>query len=160
MPLHDAAAERLRDDAFAVLRPLQDLGSAPLAAWLAAAFEALRAGGGLALLADDAAGTVLLQALLLDLDAGERTMRLAALMDLPLSLAEFIRWCDEVLEQATFRPEPLPAAEAAEDDGADVHVMPLARAMLRPFAAAVLPGCDARLGALPMPDTLIPRLDS
>ena len=36
VPLHDAAAERLRDDAVAVLRPLQDLGSAPLAEWLAA----------------------------------------------------------------------------------------------------------------------------
>ena len=42
VPLHDAAAERLRDDAVAVLRPLQRLGSAPLAEWLAATLEALR----------------------------------------------------------------------------------------------------------------------
>ena len=93
VPLHDAAAERLRDDAVAVLRPLQDLGSAPLAEWLAATLEALRASGGLSLLADDAAGTVLLQALLLDLEPAERVERLAALTDLSLSLAEFTRWC-------------------------------------------------------------------
>jgi len=156
VPLHDAAAERLRDDAVAVLRPLQGLGSVPLAEWLAATLEALRAGGGLALLADDAAGTVLLQALLLDLEPRARAERLAALTDLSLSLAEFTRWCDEVLEQATFRPDPGVSPEAT-DDGADVHVTPLARAMLRPFAAVVLPGCDARLGAWPMPEGLLPR---
>ena len=156
VPLHDAAAERLRDEAVAVLRPLQALGSAPLAEWLATTLEALRVSGGLSLLADDAAGTVLLQALLLDLDAGEWVERLAALTDLSLSLAEFTRWCDEVLEQATFRPEPTPLPETT-DDGADVHVTPLARAILRPFAAVVLPGCDARLGAWPVPESLLPR---
>jgi hypothetical protein len=29
--------------------------------------------------------------------------------------------------------------------------------MLRPFAAVVLPGCDARLGAWPVPEGLLPR---
>ena len=107
VPLHDAAAERLRDDAVAVLRPLQGAGSAPLAEWLEATLEALRAGGGLSLLADDAAGTVLLQALLLDLERRQSASSAwPRSSDLSLSLAEFTRWCDEVLEQATFRPEP------------------------------------------------------
>ena len=156
LALHDAAAERLRDAAIDALRPLQSLTSAPLAAWLTATTDALRACGFLPLLADDAAGAVLLQALLLDLDAAERAERLASLHDLPLGLTEFARWCDEVLEQATFRPEPIHPTGAA-DEGADVVVTPLARAMLRPFAAAVLPGCDARLGAWPLPDSLLPR---
>jgi len=94
--------------------------------------------------------------LMLDLEPPARAERLAALTDLSLSLAEFTRWCDEVLEQSTFRPEPRVSPEAT-DDGADVHVTPLARAMLRPFAAVVLPGCDARLGAWPMPEGLLPR---
>jgi hypothetical protein len=49
VPLRDAAAERLRDDAVAVLRSLQGLVSAPLAEWLAATLEALHASGGLSL---------------------------------------------------------------------------------------------------------------
>jgi ATP-dependent helicase/nuclease subunit B len=40
---------------------------------------------------------------------------------------------------------------------ADVHVTPLARAMLRPFAAVVLPGCDARPAPGPCPEGLLPR---
>lgn len=150
LALRHPLAERLRDEALAVLAPLRSVGAATLDAWLAVTVSALAASGGLARLEADAAGRVLLHALLLDLDAAERQARLAAIADLRLTLAEFSRWCDEALEQATFRPE-------RQDAEADVHVTPLARAMLRPFAAAVLPGADARLGAWPMPEGLLPR---
>ncbi len=61
-------------------------------------------------------------------------------------LADFTRWVDDVLER-----EDLSAAGSAPPTPtrcpvrrADVVITPLARAMLRPFAAAVLPGADDR----------------
>ena len=67
-----------------------------------------------------------------------------------MSLDGFRDWVDGVLEQASFMP-PAPV-----DAGAQVYITPLARAMLRPFAAVVLPGADdRRLGAAPAPDALL-----
>lgn len=68
-----------------------------------------------------------------------------------LSYAEFVRWIDDRLEDADFMP-PF----AADAGAAEVVITPLARALLRPFAAAVLPGCDARrLGAAAPPQPLL-----
>jgi ATP-dependent helicase/nuclease subunit B len=54
----------------------------------------------------------------------------------------FMRWVATVLEDTTFRP-------AAPDVSPDVVITPMARAVLRPFHAIVLPGADERqLGAL------------
>lgn len=56
----------------------------------------------------------------------------------PLTYAEFTSWVSYALEGMTFIP-PAP-------DQPQVIFTPLARMMLRPFAAAVIPGCDdARL---------------
>lgn len=65
---------------------------------------------------------------------------------LPLSLPAFTAWVEQALAQAVYLP-PVPA-------GAPVVVTPLARAIGRPFAAAVLPGTDARW-ALPPPQATL-----
>lgn len=68
------------------------------------------------------------------------------------SLDELIRWADEALTDASVVPESPPQAR--------VVVTPLARAMLRPFVAAVCPGADERrLGVVePAADLLGPAL--
>ncbi|WP_428425211.1 PD-(D/E)XK nuclease family protein [Methylibium sp.] len=64
---------------------------------------------------------------------------------------DFRDWVDGVLEAVSFEP-PLARAEGA----APVVITPLARAMLRPFAAVVCPGADAaHLGAQPAPQPLL-----
>ena len=58
--------------------------------------------------------------------------------DLPastLGFDAFVQWVDNALEQATFTP-PSPGVQAP------VVITPMARAVLRPFAAVVVPGCD------------------
>lgn len=66
-----------------------------------------------------------------------------------LDLDGFTAWVDAALESASFVPDEA-AAQAA------VVVTPLARAILRPFAAVVMPGCDERrLGAPPAPQPLL-----
>ncbi len=64
-------------------------------------------------------------------------------------LAGFTAWVDETLEGSMWRP--VPAA------GARVSIVPLARAVLRPFDAVVFPGCDAQhLGASDAAPGLLP----
>ena len=61
-----------------------------------------------------------------------------------LSLSEFTSWVDAVLEAASHVP-PHPPRE-------QVTILPLSQMLARPFAAAVLPGCDeVRLPAAPEP---------
>jgi ATP-dependent helicase/nuclease subunit B len=61
-----------------------------------------------------------------------------------MTLAEFTRWARDVLEAGRYV-----AAQAAD---APVVVLPLPQLLARPFAAAVLPGCDEkRLQAAPEP---------
>jgi ATP-dependent helicase/nuclease subunit B len=124
LPLEGAAADAWRD-ARARLAPLREAPRRPLAGWL----DALRGALGISL-DDDAAGQQVQGALFAPRPAHDATLTLAAFTD----------WVDATLEQASFAPRD--AGEPA------VIVTPLARAMLRPFAAVVLPGADAqRLGA-------------
>ena len=124
--------------------------------------DALERWGVLAQLRDDDAGRQALAAL--GLDPPLAPARRASLADgvEPLTLAEFTRWADDVLERVAYRP-PIAAVadEAAGDAGTtlpDVVVTPLARTILRPFAAVVMPGADHRsLGAMPVADSLLPR---
>lgn len=61
-----------------------------------------------------------------------------------MSLSDFTRWANEVLEAARYTPDA--PAHAA------VVVLPLPQLLARPFAAVVLPGCDEkRLPASPEP---------
>jgi ATP-dependent helicase/nuclease subunit B len=68
----------------------------------------------------------------------------ATLMD----LADFTAWVDETLEGSHWRPSSA---------GARVAIVPLARAVLRPFDAVVFPGCDAQhLGGADVIPGLLP----
>ena len=53
-----------------------------------------------------------------------------------MSLAEFTRWANEVLEAARYKP--------SHQDDAPVVVLPMPQLLARPFAALVLPGCDEK----------------
>ncbi|WP_407066766.1 PD-(D/E)XK nuclease family protein [Extensimonas sp. H3M7-6] len=115
----------------------------PLADWLRALRELLQASGLWAPFEGDAAGALVLQALRLHeaLQLGMDDWDGAAQR---LTLAEFTRWADAVLEAARYVP---PAPEDAR-----VVVLPLAQLLARPFDALVLPGCDEkRLPAAPEP---------
>ena len=153
----ETGAAVLRDEAAAIVA---DLGRAPrrsLVDWLDALLRALDRSGALARLRDDAAGRQTLAALGLDptLEPARRA-QLAADLE-PMALTEFTRWVDDLLERETFLP-PDPLGNDAEPLAAEVVITPLARAMLRPFAAAVLPGADdRRLGAAPVADSLLPH---
>ncbi len=115
----------------------------PLAAWLVDLRALLHTTGLAGPMALDAAGVRLLAVLRLEegaqaefADVRGATRR--------LSLSEFTNWVDAVLEAASHVP-PHPARE-------QVTILPLSQMLARPFAAAVLPGCDeVRLPAAPEP---------
>jgi ATP-dependent helicase/nuclease subunit B len=100
-------------------------------------------------LAADSAGAQALAALHLDGSAGSPAWRATAAATL-LDHAEFTAWIDAALEAATYRPPSPPQPQ--------VVITPLARALLRPFGATVMPGCDERhLGARPAAAALWPQ---
>lgn len=140
--LADSAAALWRDADAAIAR-LRDSRSLSLAGWLDALRDALQGCGAWVLLNDDEAGRQVLAAA--HLNDG------AAVMDTDaMSLDEFTHWLDAALEEGSFRPEASDSADAA------VVITPLASAMLRPFAAVILPGADEkRLGAAPAPNPLL-----
>ena len=141
-------AARLWAAAAAVLRDLALPTRQPLHAWLAGLSAALQRCGSLPLLAADEAGRQVLVALRLDAARAASGAWVATANGFALSFAEFVAWVDRVLEQETFRP--------AADASAQVVIAPLARAMLRPFAAIVFPGADDKhLGARPGPHALL-----
>lgn len=112
--------------------------------WLQALRTLLVGNGQWQVLEDDAAGERVLSSLRLqagqeaELDgwgdgAGRR-----------MTLAEFTRWANEVLEAARYVP--------TQAGDAPVVVLPMPQLLARPFAALVLPGCDEkRLQAAPEP---------
>lgn len=150
------AAAQLWRWARQAVSPLQALwsGKKPtLQDWLEALRDAMLASGSLSALKADAAGELALQALrfsegLIE-DASEDAGSEASLQvwqglsaQTRLDGSAFMRWVATVLEGTTFRP-------AAPAFAPDVVITPMARAVLRPFHAIVLPGADERqLGAL------------
>ena len=127
-------------------------GRASLDAWLERLSLALQAAGLLESLAADAAGVELLRTLRLGpwraADTAPRQAFQALARETRLSQSGFRTWIEGALEQASFRP----AATAQPS----VVITPLARALLRPFAAVVCPGADpVHLGANPEPDPLL-----
>ncbi len=153
----DAAAAALRDDAVSLLDAFSRTPRRTLIDWLDLLATGLDRVGSLHRLRDDAAGRQALAALGIDpaIEA-ERRRSLAADLE-PMPLADFSRWVGDVLERETFLPP-----DPVDADGAplpiDVVITPLARAMLRPFAAVVLPGADDRqLGSMASGDSLLPR---
>ena len=153
----DASACGRARRAIAVVDSLARSPRRLLVDWLDALASALDRTGALAGLRDDAAGRQALAALGIEpaLEA-ERRAQLAADLE-PMALADFTRWVDDLLERETYLP-PDPVDATGEPLPPDVVITPLARAMLRPFAAVVLPGADdRRLGALGPSDSLLPR---
>lgn len=104
-----------------------------LGGWLAALSQVL---GGLGSLAEVEGGEALLNALWISRNPWAGSAHEHALAQTKLRPEEFLAWVDETLEGAQFEP-------AAEAVAAEVVITPLARAMLRPFGAIVLPGADA-----------------
>ncbi len=143
-------AAALWRSAQSALRPLYAAGHAVGSGWLSALEAALRASGQRATLESDDAGRQVLAALQLTPAAAQHG---AAAATEPLDLDGFSAWVDTVLEQASFLPE--------SSDHAWVVITPLARAMLRPFAAVVFPGADERhLGAAPTSKGLLSDSES
>lgn len=136
------AAAALWERAAQATEPLRGAGAQTLAAWCARLRAALQASGLAAALADDAAGQQVLAALHLTTAAALASHTEA------LALADYARWVDAALEEATFVP--------ASPDAPAVIVIPAARAMLRPFTAMVWPGADEKhLGTAPSPHPLL-----
>ncbi|MES2958598.1 MAG: PD-(D/E)XK nuclease family protein [Pseudomonadota bacterium] len=141
----DPSAQALCDLALARLQPLRS-GVRPLSVWLRAVSEAAPAL--LQSLSGDAAGRPLLAALHLDAQPPSPSWQAAADAT-PLDLAAFSAWVNATLETANFIPQNAGVAS--------VLITPLASAMLRPFAAVVMPGCDnLHLGAATSEPSLLP----
>lgn len=118
------------------LRALADAPRQPLAGWLQALREVVLDEP---TFAADAAGRQVAAALRLDDDTPAwQAIAASTVMDLD----DFTAWVDTALESGSFVPP--------HEGEADVVVTPLARLMLRPFAAAVMGGTDAsRLDTTP-----------
>ena len=138
----EPAAARLWAAASTVLALLGTTRRQPLTAWLVALAAALDASGSMTTLRADDAGQQVLAALRLDSGAATVGAWAAGASQAVMNAAEFRDWVGGVLERSTFRPA------AAFDADPDVVVTPLAGAMLRRFAAIVMPGADDKhLGA-------------
>ena len=115
-------------------------GTRRLDQWLEALKDLLTQTGQCALLAEDTAGQVMMEAL--HLEAGLDTSGLGR--DVRWNLSELTQWVSQVLEAVSFKP-PYPHDE-------QVVILPMSQMLGRAFGAAVLAGCDElRLPAAPEP---------
>ena len=145
-----AAAARLWTAAADVLVALAGSRRQLLGAWLSTLAQALDRCGAMNLLQIDDAGRQLLATLRLTPGAQSAAAWSLVAGQGAMGFDAFRAWVDAALEQAGFVPAAPPEAAA------QVVITPLARAMLRPFAAIVLPGADDhRLGAALAPDALL-----
>lgn len=136
-------------EALAVLRAGPTRRS--LAQWLTQMRRLLERQGALAWLETQPAGQVLLSALWLQREPWPGSAHELALQQTQLASADFVQWVNETLEAQQYTPA-LPA-------DLQVLITPMARAMLRPFAAVVLPGADAQtLGQVPPGPVLLPEV--
>jgi len=108
-----------------------------LAEWLDWLRSALEQTGQWAVLASDDAGMQVLAALHLQASGSTDPAWRDAADSSRMTLPEFARFAESALEAGRFVPE-------APEAGPHVVITPLARAMLRPFAAVVFPGADER----------------
>ncbi|OWQ91987.1 hypothetical protein CDN99_06395 [Roseateles aquatilis] len=141
---------RLWEAAQEALAPLRDArGAQALEAWLTLLRDMLKQLG-----ADDqldrqpAGGPQVLDALWLRRSPWPGSAHEAVLKEAQLTASEFVAWVSDTLEAAQYVP-PL-------QGGLQIMITPLARTMLRPFGAIVLPGADAAtLGPVPPGPVLI-----
>jgi ATP-dependent helicase/nuclease subunit B len=147
-PVLPAAAAALWSAASALLDALERTRTAEAGAWMSALQRALQGCGAFDALQRDDAGAQVLRVLRLQ-GPGLPTVQWAALQGIVLDWLQWRGWLNRLFEQADYVPAPPARGEA------HVFVTPMARAMLRPFAALVCPGADARLGAWPDPTVLL-----
>jgi len=109
-------------------------GTAPrsLLAWIAALRSCLSVNA----LQQLPAGKEVLEALWITRQPWDGSAHHRVLTETELRLKDFVAWVGETLEAQAWTPPPA--------DAVQVVVTPLARAMLRPFGAIVLPGVDAQ----------------
>lgn len=134
-------------------RQLEPLAGGPrsLGAWLGALGQVL---AGLESLDGVEGGEALLETLWITRNPWAGSAHEAALAQTRLRPEEFLAWVNDTLEAAQFEP-------AQEATAAEVVITPLARAMLRPFGAIVLPGADAAtLGPVSPPPGLLADADA
>jgi ATP-dependent helicase/nuclease subunit B len=131
------AGARLWDAALATLAALHG-GPArrSLEDWRIALGECLQSSGAEIALREQEAGEKVLDALWLTRSPWPESAHAHALQTSLLSAAEFVAWVDASLEAQQYVP---PSGDAPQ-----LIITPLARAMLRPFKAIVLPGADAQ----------------
>jgi len=130
-------AARLWERTKATLAHLQAGGSRrSLLSWIQGLQGALRECRGMEALREHEAGEKVLDVLWLTRSPWPGSAHEEALQQAVLTEAEFRDWLSDTLEGEQF------AAETAE--APQVVVTPLARAILRPFKAVVLPGADAQ----------------
>ncbi|SEL89951.1 ATP-dependent helicase/nuclease subunit B [Roseateles sp. YR242] len=140
---------RLWAQAREAVAPLQASGSRTLEDWLKELGEVLKRLGADERLAEQpAGGPQLLDALWLKRSPWPGSAHEAVVKETVLSPMEFTAWISATLEAAQYVP-PIQGE-------LQVMITPLARAMLRPFGAVVLPGADAAtLGPVPAGPNLI-----
>ncbi len=113
----------------------------PLADWIGVTRQMLQSCGAWNAWLADAAGELVAQSLHMMEEGQEESVWSPLLGQMQVDGVGFVRWVHDVLESTTFRPSP-PSGRV------DVVITPMARAVLRPFQAIVMPGADAKqLGA-------------
>lgn len=116
-------------------------GEIPLAQWIEILKRALGALDGEAVLSTLAAGSDVLSALWISRQPWQGSAHDAVLQQTRIDQAGFAAWVSETLEDTQSAP--------SVEESPDVIVTPLARTMLRPFGAVVIPSADAtNLGAV------------
>ncbi|ANH67003.1 PD-(D/E)XK nuclease family protein [Mitsuaria sp. 7] len=142
-------SERLWEAAREALVPLQLRGAQPLETWIAALGQTLQQlGADEQLKRQPAGGPQVLEALWLSKTPWPGSGHEAVLRGAQLGASEFVDWVSQTLEAGEYKP-PL-------EGGLQIMITPLARTMLRPFGAIVLPGADAAtLGPVPPGPVLI-----
>ncbi len=122
-------------------------GRHSIAQWMQRLGELLANCGLLDVLQEDAAGQEVLAKLRLSpLDAAEfaQVAATASWSGRRMDLAEFTQWANRVLEASNYKP--------AYPHEEEVVIVPMSQTLARPFAAAVLAGCDeVRLSPSPDP---------
>jgi ATP-dependent helicase/nuclease subunit B len=114
-----------------------------LSAWLVALRTALESSGLLTVLEDDLAGVKVLEVLHIHGNSSQTSLQNLPQILERWSLTEFTAWVNAALESASYKP-PYP-------DQAQAVILPMSQLLVRPFAAAVLAGCDeARFDPSPM----------
>ena len=142
------AATQLWLKARDAIEPLMTGGKRLLSEWIEVLRTSLEGMGALEELESMPAGLDVLNAIWLRRTPWPSSAHESAIQGTLMSQGDFIAWIDRCLEASQFTK--------ANQAGADVVVTPLARAMLRPFAAVVLPGADARtLGPVSPPPALL-----